>query len=70
VLWADMVANPRRTADAHVGVERPTERHVTAYARYLVETKRATMSTVHTALASIADHLRLDITPEYSPCRC
>jgi hypothetical protein len=52
-----------------IDVERPTERHVAGYARYLADTKRTTMSTVHTSLASIADHLRLIITPEYSPCR-
>jgi integrase len=34
----------------------------------IVETKRTTMSTVHAAIASIADHLRLIITPEYNPC--
>jgi hypothetical protein len=68
VFWADTIANPTRTAEARVDIERSTERHVAAYARYLVETKRTTMSTVHTAIASIADHLRLDITPEYNPC--
>lgn len=67
--WAQEVENKHRAAAAAVDVDHPREADVAQYARYLVETKRVTMSTVHSAIASIADHVRLIITADYNPCR-
>jgi integrase len=68
VTWVREVENPNRAAASQLDEEHPSEVDVAQYCRYIVEKKGNTMSSVHGAIAGIADHLRFDITTDYNPC--
>jgi integrase len=65
--WAEETENPRRVAGETVDVERPLEAEVAHYMVYMVEVKRSPMSSVATALAAIANHLRFVVSDSYHP---
>lgn len=66
--WSREVENRRRVPADAVNLYRPSELDVASYARYLVEERGSAMATVHTAIASIHDHLRFIIAHDYNPC--
>jgi integrase len=66
--WATTVENKQRTVEARIDVDQPTELDVAQYCRYVITVKGNTMSSVHGAIAAIADRLRFVVSHEYNPC--
>jgi integrase len=68
VEWATTVENKQRKVEARVDVDHPMELDVAQYCRYVITVKGNTMSSVHGAIAAIADRLRFVVSHEYNPC--
>jgi integrase len=64
----DVEDKHRAGASERIDTNKPSDADVALYAKYLVQVKHTTMCTVQSAIASIADHLRHEITVDYNPC--
>ena len=67
--WVNEIENTQRRQEERVSVESPTEDVVALYIKYIVTVKQGTMTSVSSAMAGIADHLKYKITEHYHPCQ-
>ena len=69
VRWVDEVNKTARSPEDRIDSERPEEEDVAGYMQHMVVSKGSPMTSVASAMAAIADHLRPTRTNDYNPCR-